>query len=615
VCFVACGIIGVVARKYGSFSVKVSEIVRKGLEKLEYRGYDSVGIATICEGRILVRKGKGKISEVNRRVRLDEIAGLTAIGHTRWATHGAPSDINAHPHTDCKGRVAIVHNGIVQNYLELKKMLKEKGHVFRSETDSEVLAHLIEENLDEGSDAFTAFKKALEKIKGSYAFGVVIRDEPDKIFFARKDSPLVIGIGRNMNFIASDIPAFLDYTRTIIIVYDGERGYITASTIYLEDENGRAVEIEKRIRKVDWTPDMAKKEGYPHFMIKEIHEQPRALRDTLLGLDESISEAIDLILNANRVYFIAAGTSYHACLVGDYILNTLAGIPPITLIASEYKKYKKSVRDGDVVIAVSQSGETIDTLMAIRVFKKNGAKIVSISNIVDSAIPRESDYTLYTRAGPEIGVAATKTFTTQLLVLSWLAVSVAERLGTLKGQEVRKLKKSLSETPSIVSDVLTRYEGFAKKLGEELALSKNVFYLGRGIGVPIAMEGALKLKEISYIHAEAYPAGESKHGPIALVEPGFPVVFLVFDDEWKEHMLGNIEEMKARGAYTIGIIPEESSTIEERLDKSIKMPRINPYASAIAYIIPLQLFAYYAAVAKGYDPDKPRNLAKTVTVE
>ncbi|RLE64444.1 MAG: glutamine--fructose-6-phosphate transaminase (isomerizing) [Thermoprotei archaeon] len=611
----ACGIIGVTARKSQGSPSRIAEIVKKGLEKLEYRGYDSVGVAAIYDNRILVRKGKGKISEVNRRIKLDRVLGWTVIGHTRWATHGAPSDINAHPHTDCSGKIAVVHNGIIQNYVELKKELTAKGHRFQSETDTEVLAHLIEEYLKKGNEVFHAFKKALKRIKGSYAFGVIAVDEPDKIFFARKDSPLVIGIGRDMNFIASDIPAFLEYTRDVIIVYDEELGYITPDSVYLEDENGIPVNVKMRIRKIDWTPDMAKKEGYPHFMIKEIHEQPRALRDTLRGLDESVGEASKLILEARKVYFVAAGTSYHACLVGDYLLNILAGIPSFSIISSEYKKYRRSIGEGDVVIAVSQSGETIDTLMAIRVFKKNGAKIISVSNVVDSAIPRESNYTIYTRAGPEIGVAATKTFTTQILVLSWLSLSVAEKGGKLTENEARKMRDSLRKAPLLVSDILARYEGVTKKLGEELMNSRSAFYLGRGIGLPIAMEGALKLKEIAYIHAEAYPAGESKHGPIALVEPGFPVVFLIFEDEWKRHMLGNIEEMKARGAYAIGIIPEESEFIEERLDKAIVVPKLKPIVGTIVYSVPLQLIAYYAAVARGYDPDKPRNLAKTVTVE
>jgi len=613
--YVACGIIGVAAKRGGGVKLRVAEIVKGGLERLEYRGYDSVGVAAVYEGKILVRKGKGKISEVNRRMKLDKILGWTVIGHTRWATHGAPSDINAHPHTDCSGRIAVVHNGIIQNYIELKKELTAKGHTFRSETDTEVLAHLIEECLKEEVDFFSAFKKALKRIKGSYAFGVITVEEPDKIFFARKDSPLVIGVGRGMNFIASDIPAFLEYTRDIIVVYDGEVGFVTPSEIYLENEKGEKVDVKARIRKIDWTPDMAKKEGYPHFMIKEIHEQPRALRDTLRGLDESVEKASDLILEAEKVFFVAAGTSYHACLVGDYLLNVLAGTPSISLISSEYKKYRKSVKEGDVVIAVSQSGETIDTLMAIRVFKSRGAKVVSVSNVMDSAIPRESHYTIYTRAGPEIGVAATKTFTTQLLVLSWLSISVAEKAGELSKKEADKLRKVLKEVPSLVSDILARYEGFTKKLGEEMAVASNAFYLGRGIGLPIAMEGALKLKEIAYIHAEAYPAGESKHGPIALVEPGFPVVFLVFEDEWKRHMLGNIEEMKARGAYTIGVIPKGADFIRERLDKAIIVPKLEPVVGTIVYAVPLQLIAYYAAVARGYDPDKPRNLAKTVTVE
>ncbi len=610
-----CGIFGIASRSEVYRGSRVSEIVRRGLERLEYRGYDSVGVASIHNGTILVRKGKGKIAEVNRRLKLDGIPGRVVIGHTRWATHGAPSDVNAHPHLDCGKRVAVVHNGIVQNYLELRRGLAERGHVFKSETDTEVIAHLVEEELERGLEPFEAFKRAISALRGSYALGVLIRDAPDRIFFARKDSPLVIGLGEGVNFLASDIPAFLEYTRRVLVVYDGEVGYLTPDRVYVEDRSGAPVDVRSRVKTIDWTPDMARKEGYPHFMIKEIHEQPRALRDTLRGLGRAVDEVAELVLSAERVYVVAAGTSYHAGLVYEYLLNVLAGIPAVPLIASEYKKYRKSIGEGDVVIAISQSGETIDTLMAVREFKSRGARAVAVSNVVDSAIPRESDYVVYTRAGPEIGVAATKTFTTQLLVLSWLATRTAELVGEIEREEAESIKLELSRSPSYVSSVISRCEGYVKKMGEEIAKVEDAFYLGRGIGVPVAMEGALKLKEIAYIHAEAYPAGESKHGPIALVEPGFPVFFVVFEDEWKAHVLGNVEEMKARGALTIGLVPEGSREFAERLDRCLEMPKVPIAVAPIVYIVPLQLLAYYTAVERGYDPDKPRNLAKTVTVE
>ena len=610
-----CGIIGITSRP-GKVPESPAFIVRKGLERLEYRGYDSVGVASIVDYSIIVRKGKGKIKDVNRRKHLDRVPGYTIIGHTRWATHGRPSDVNAHPHIDCNGTIAVVHNGIIQNYLELREKLTKLGHKFRSETDTEVIAHLIEHFISEGLKPYDAFKKAIRSLKGSFALGVLISSEKDKIFFARKDSPLIIGLGDGYNFIASDIPAFLEYTRKVIIVHDFEVGYITPDSVHLENVlTGEVIDINKRIHVIDWTPDMAAKGGYPHFMLKEIHEQPRALKDTIHGLGVEVENAIKLIMNANRIFITAAGTSFHAGLVGDYLFNILAGYTSIPFIASEYSKYKNSVGEGDVLIAISQSGETIDTLMALRLFKKLGAKVIAISNVVGSAIPRESDVTVYTRAGPEIGVAATKTFTSQVMVLSWIAVKLAYYTGRIDETTYKSLLGDLHRVPELANKTLTLVEGETKLIGEEISDRHSVYYLGRGIGVPIALEGALKLKEIAYIHAEAYPAGESKHGPIALVEDGFPVIFIIIEDEMKKHILGNIEEMKARGAYTIGVVSDEDKEARKLLDRAITVPYIEPVFSPIIYIIPLQLLAYYTAVKKGYDPDKPRNLAKTVTVE
>ena len=609
-----CGIVGVTCLP-GKLE-NPAKIIRKCLERLEYRGYDSVGIASIFKNRIIVRKGKGKIHEVHKKLNFDGMPGNTVIGHTRWATHGAPSDNNAHPHLDCGSIVAIVHNGIIKNYLELKEKLILKGHIFRSETDTEVVAHLIEEYLNEELEPYTAFKKTIKEIKGSYAIAAILVSEPDKIFFAKKDSPLIIGIGKGYNFVASDIPAFLDYTRKIIVVRDYEVGYITPTRVFIEDLfEGKPVDLSRRFRIVSWTAEMAAKAGYPHYMLKEIHEQPRALRETINGLSSEIYEAAKMVIEARRVFIAAAGTSFHAGLVLDYYLNSLAGIPSIPLIASEYNKYCKSVKPGDLLIAISQSGETIDTLMAVREFKKRGAKILTISNVIDSAIPRESHLTVYTRAGPEIGVAATKTFTTQVVVELALALKIAEEQGSLSKSEIRGLKAQLEHVPKVVEKTIMKHEAYVNSIAETIHLKKSMYYLGRGLGVPIAMEGALKLKEIAYIHAEAYPAGESKHGPIALIEKNFPVLFIVLSDENSENILGNIMEMKARNALTIGLIPEDFKKFEEILDYSIKMPTHNYILAPITYTPILQLLAYYTAVKRGYDPDKPRNLAKTVTVE
>ncbi|GGI81073.1 glutamine--fructose-6-phosphate aminotransferase [Vulcanisaeta souniana JCM 11219] len=594
----------------------IGKVVRRCLERLEYRGYDSVGIAVIKNNYIEVRKGKGKISEVNSRLNFDGVDGTTAMGHTRWATHGKPSDDNSHPHTDCSGTVAVIHNGIISNFLELKEELIKKGHVFKSETDTEIVAHLIEEYLKLGYRPFDAFKAALSKLRGAYAFVVAIAQEPNRLYFARNTSPLVIGIGNGTNFVASDIPAFLEYTNTVIVLRDGEYGYIEPGKVYIE-RNGVPINIEERIRLISWTPEMASKEGYPHFMLKEIHEQPLAINSTLAGIEEgAFNKVVNAILDSRKILIIGAGTSYHAGLVGDYLLTSMLGLDTHTLISSEYRKYLNAVNDGDTVIAISQSGETIDTLVAVRAFKERGAKIIAISNVIDSAIPRESNYVLYTRAGPEIGVAATKTFTTQLTVLTILALKIGVATGKLTTNEYRSAMDMIGKIPGLLQNVITKTEGKVKALSEHMSKKQSAYYLGRGIGVPLSMEGALKLKEIAYIHAEAYPAGESKHGPIALVEENYPVVFSILDDDNADAMLGNVMEMKARDAYIIGLVPDKYvGKFRELLNVTLEMPSIDYRVAPVIYIVPMQLLAYYTAVARGYDPDKPRNLAKTVTVE
>ncbi len=613
-----CGIIGVVSIP-GRTPYKPGLMVYRGLLRLEYRGYDSAGIAAVVPGRgkLLVLKGRGKIEELERKLGFSGVDGFTIIGHTRWATHGVPNDINAHPHTDCTGRIAVVHNGIIQNYRELKDSLIAKGHVFRSDTDTEVIPHLVEELYKTSSSLYEAFKKAVSLIEGSYAIAMVSAIEPGKIFFAKKDSPLIIGLADGYNLLASDIPAVLEYTRRIIVVHDGEIGYITPDTVYIERLGAGPVAWEKRVRVVDWSLEDATKGGYPHFMIKEILEQPRALQDTYFGLsrDPAVAEAVKLLVEARRIYITAAGTSFHASLYYSILTSILVGEPVIPFIASEYKAYANTARHNDVLIVVSQSGETIDSLMALRAFREHDVRVIAVSNVIDSAIPRESDVAIYTRAGPEIGVAATKTFTTQTLALSWLAVSHAEETGRIDHSYAGELRKYLSEAPRHAMEAINNTEAYTKQLSEWMATKGNAYYLSRGIGVPVAMEGALKLKEIAYIHAEAYPAGESKHGPIALVEPEYPVVFTIPNDrELEKLLLGNIKEMKARGATIIGIA-HEHTILSDQLDIWLKTPSTHWILTPITHTPPMQLLAYYTAVKRGYDPDKPRNLAKTVTVE
>ncbi|AKG38156.1 glucosamine--fructose-6-phosphate aminotransferase [Infirmifilum uzonense] len=604
-----CGIVGVAGE-----NISAGYLLRECLRKLEYRGYDSVGIATINDGKITVAKGAGKIDEVDLRLCLQCLRGNIGIGHTRWATHGPPTDNNAHPHIDCKDRVAVVHNGIIENYLELKEELMRKSHEFKSQTDTEVIAHLIEDYLYQGLEPYEAFKKAVERLRGSYALAVLIIDTPDRIYFARRYSPLIIGVGVDIVFLASDIPAFLEYTRKVIPLNDGEIGYVSSKTIHIEDMSGRVVDIPSRILEVDWSPESARKEGYPHFMLKEIHEQPRVIGDTIFGFSKDYEAAASTLASSGNIFITAAGTSFHASLYFSLLTARLAGKKVIPFISSEYESYANLANKEDVLVAVSQSGETIDTLMALRSFKERGCKIISLTNVIGSVISRESHLPVYMKAGPEIGVAATKTFTTQLTALTWLSSLVSFYTGKIGRDELSEIKGRIMKLPDLATRTISRSEGWARRLSQVISSRHSVYYLGRGLGLPIALEGALKLKEIAYVHAEGYPAGESKHGPIALVEPGFPVVFVSIEKNLERKLVGNIEEMKARGAFTIGIFGEQSELVS-RVDERIIVPSSDELLLPVLETIPLQLLAYYAAVAKGYDPDKPRNLAKTVTVE
>ena len=615
-----CGITGVclIARSKPS-NVALGEILTKSLKLLEYRGYDSVGISIIDNSKnLVVRKAKGKIDEVSKKLSFHALDGLVGIGHTRWATHGPPNDVNAHPHIDCAGRIAVVHNGIIRNYLDLKSMLQKRSHVFRSDTDTEVIAHLIEEfykgNAKKGF--YDAFKKAVTMLRGSYAIAVITTHEPNKIFFAKRESPLVLGFSKLGNLVASDIPALLDYTNTIMPLNDGEIGWISPSEVHVESiDAGEPVDVKKRAIAVSWKPEMAKKGGYPHYMIKEIYEQPVALKNTYEGLlsDDSAVKAAEILSAAKRIFITAAGTSYHAGLVTKYFLELLARTPIYTFVSSEYKHASLLAESGDVLIALSQSGETIDTLKAVRAFRARGAKTIAITNVLGSAIERESDLTVLTRAGPEIGVAATKTFTVQMLTGIYIAAYTALNRGKVDLSELKHIVMELGKAGKLVGESIVSSEEEIKRESEIISSARSVYFLGRGIGHFLALEAALKLKEIAYIHAESYPAGESKHGPIALVEKGFPVIFIVTSDSIEE-IGSNIAEMKARGALIIAFVAGRL----EKVDSSLlvtELPSTSKILEPFALTPPFQLLSYYTAVRLGRDPDKPRNLAKTVTVE
>ncbi|RLE52570.1 MAG: glutamine--fructose-6-phosphate transaminase (isomerizing) [Candidatus Methanomethylicota archaeon] len=603
-----CGIFGCVSNS------DVSQRVYQGLKRLEYRGYDSVGLATICEGKILVKKDKGKIEEVNTSLKLTELPGNIGIGHTRWATHGAPSAENAHPHLDCKGLVAVVHNGVLENFLTLRKELEERGHVFKSRTDTEVFPHLIEDFLLKGYDLCTAVMKAISKVEGSYAIAVISPVEPDKIVCARKESPLIIGISKDAMYCASDIPALLPFTNKVVVLRDGDVAIITKDSLHIKTVKGEVREPE--LLEVNWPPELAEKGGFPHFMLKEIVEQPLAMRNTLRISETYLKLMSSLIDNAEHLILTGSGTSFHACLAGTYMLSYLAKKPSKAIISSELPDtLSDSIRDGTVILAISQSGETADTLSAIRFAKEKGAKILGITNVIGSSITRLSEVYVCTQAGPEIGVAATKTFTTQLIALALLSCHTGLLNGSLTRSEFQNLMRYLDEIPKYAERVIEQSQKTLPHIVKRYSKYANFYFLGRGISVPTALEGALKLKEISYVHAEGYPAGESKHGPIALVDDNFPCVFIAPPDRTRAKIIGNVMEMKARGSKIFSIIGDGDEELKSLSDDVITMPNNVPEAfTPILYVIPLQLFAYQMAVELGRDPDKPRNLAKSVTV-
>ena len=596
----------------------MAPVLRESLKRLEYRGYDSSGIATAANGVLHMKKDKGKIDEIHGRLNFDLLPGAIGIGHTRWATHGPPSRDNAHPHLDCKDRIAVVHNGIIENYQELRDALTARGHRFRSETDTEVIPHLIEEALRTTSSLDSAVAKTLPKLEGSYAVAV-IDATGSSLVCARKESPLVIGLGDGGVYCASDVPAFLPMTRQSLVLEDGEMARLTADGALLGrlDSTGVLTAMPLRLpTTVKWTIDMAQKGGYPHFMLKEIHEQPRALRDTLRLRSKDLRVFAEVIHNHEAISMIAAGTSFNATLAARYMFSRIGGRIATPVIASEGSEVlAASLGENMAVLAVSQSGETIDTLHAVKQLKEQGSIILAITNTVGSSITRIADYVLYTQAGPEIGVAATKTFATQLACLGSLSAYLGELSGAQSAKERSGLLDALGEFPDLTESIIRNQENGIKEAAQQYAGKTNFFFLGRGISTATAMEGALKIKEIAYVHAEGYPAGESKHGPIALVEPGFPVVFVAPRDSTRRHLFGNVMEMKARGAQIITLCCADDQELAERSDRVIPMPPLPVEEfSPIAYVVPLQLLAYYAAILRGHNPDQPRNLAKAVTV-
>ncbi|MFO7837184.1 MAG: glutamine--fructose-6-phosphate transaminase (isomerizing) [Candidatus Thorarchaeota archaeon] len=603
-----CGIVGVVQKRG-----EVAPFLHQALKRLEYRGYDSVGVTTIDDGVLHTKKDKGKIDEVHRRLNLDDLPGKIGIGHTRWATHGVPSLLNAHPHFDCNNEVAVVHNGVIDNFMELRKELK-KDHEFRSETDTEIIPHMIEDLLNEGHDLKEAIGRVTTRINGTYAIVAMRVDEPNRIVCTRDGNPLVIGKGKDVSYVSSDIPAFLPMTRDMILLLDGEIATITSQDVDIEKLSD-ASKVERDAVKISWTADQAEKAGFPHFMLKEIHEQPDAVRNTLRLREEIIEKAAKMILSSENIYVIAMGTSGHAGIASRHMFASISGIVPVFELASDFEDtVYDTLSEEDLVLAITQSGETTDTVSAAKYAKKLGTTVLAVTNVVGSSITRVADHTVITQAGPEIGVAATKTFMVQLTALAQIAIELG-RLSAVNDDFIETKETSLSNIPDVISTVIATEEEKARRIAGIYYDAPSLLFLGRGISRATAREGALKLKEIAYNHAEAYSAGESKHGPIALVEEGYPVIFVAPQDQTRDRLIGNIMEMRARGASIIAVIEKGDEELEDLSDHVFQIPRgVEPEFSVMPFVIPLQLFSYYMATRKGYDPDKPRNLAKSVTV-
>lgn len=609
-----CGIVGYIGNKNSI------PIIIEGLKRLEYRGYDSAGIGFINHTECRVVKTKGKVSDLEKLISPLKIESSIGIGHTRWATHGEPNDVNAHPHSNNDGTLFLIHNGIIENYLSLKSGLLKEGYEFKSETDTEVLVHLIDYYLKKKNNLFQAVRYALNEVDGTYGIAVIYKNEPDKIVVARKGSPLVLGIGDDENFIASDVNALISYTNRVVYFEDGEIAEVFKDSFHtktIEDE-----EIVKEILQVDIGVDEITKGGYPHFMLKEIMDQPDSLFNSLRGrlvFKEGVSKLGGLvgfeerIAESKRILISACGTSWHAALVGEYMLEQYAGIPVEVEYASEFRYRHPIIDKDDTVIFISQSGETADTLAALKEAKKKGALCLGVCNVVGSSIARESHAGVYIHAGPEIGVASTKAFTSQLIVLALITLLISRRKN-LSQPEGREIISELQKITGKVGEIL-KLNPEIEKIAEVYKNSRNFLYLGRGYNFPVALEGALKLKEISYIHAEGYPAAEMKHGPIALIDDDMPVVFIAIKDSVYEKVVSNIQEVKARKGRILAIISEDDDMIEEMVDHVIKIPKTHNMLTPILTVIPLQLLAYHIAVKKGLNVDQPRNLAKSVTVE
>jgi len=606
-----CGIFGCILR-----TGEAASAIHKGLKKLEYRGYDSVGIATLEGSQLFIKKDSGKIDNVHAIHNLDALPGRLGIGHTRWATHGAPYQVNAHPHTDCNNQIAVVHNGIIENFAELKTELEELGHSFRSKTDTEVIAHLVEEKLKASLSLVDAVRETVKRLDGSYAIAVISVKEPDKIVCARKESPLVLGIAEDSLYVASDIPAFLSETNKSVVVQDGELVVLS----YMGYEIRKILDWQLVTREpeiIDWAPEMAEKQGYPHFMLKEIHEQPLRLKNTLRLQDKYLELMTTFLDRAGEVFLVACGTSYHACLAASYMFSKLSFLATHPVVASEFvEQHGKSVNIDSTLLVVSQSGETADTLEAVESARLRAATVLGLTNIVGSTLTRVARVYICQQSGPEIGVAATKTFTSQLSVLSQLAIRLAKKRGKISHVEIEDIEEKLEQIPDIVELTIQSQEEKVKQLAKKYRGKQAFFFLGRGISSAVALEGRLKLMEIAYLPSIAYPAGESKHGPISLIEPGFPVIFVCPKDGTHKTIISNIMEMKARGASIIVIVEKGDEEIKKLADDYIEIETELPEVlSPIPFVTPLQLFAYYMAIERNCDPDMPRNLAKSVTVK
>jgi glucosamine--fructose-6-phosphate aminotransferase (isomerizing) len=610
-----CGIVGYIGNK------KAVDILIEGLKRLEYRGYDSAGIATIYNGKINLVKRLGKLKILDEEIKKNPLPGSIGIGHTRWATHGAPSEINSHPHSDCTGELVLVHNGIIENFQELKEKLIREGHKFTSQTDTEVVAHLIEKYLKFCKSLEEAVKLALKEVEGAYALGILYTKEPEKLVAARCGSPLIVGLGEGENFIASDVPAILNRTRKVIFLDDREIILITKEKVVVTDLDGNLK--DKKINFIEWDAEAAEKSGYPHFMLKEIYEQPRVIRDTLRGriskdrkeiLLQDMNMSKEELKNIKKIFIVACGTAFYAGFTGKYILEKYTNIPVEVDIASEFRYRNPKIDKETLVLSVTQSGETADTLASVREGREKGAKSISICNVVGSTIARESDGVIYTHAGPEIGVASTKAYTAQLTAFYLFTIYLGKLRGVLNEETTNFMINNLEKLPELVEKVLKNQEQILK-IRDKFYNSSNALYLGRSFNYPNALEGALKLKEISYIHAEGYAAGEMKHGPIALIDENMPVFCIAVKSKVYDKMVSNIQEVRARKGRVISIATEGDEDIKKHSEEVIYVPEIEEEFSPPVVVIPLQLIAYHIAVKRGCDVDQPRNLAKSVTVE